>query len=89
MKAKIVNDIKKQVFSKPTNRVRCVVMMDRENEEMLYKLGDGRISRGLDVVFEMLKFYQKGEKSEKKSSWEKKNFYAINWYTESKNHKKI
>jgi hypothetical protein len=35
---------------------------------MLYKLGDGRISRGLDVVFEMLKFYQKGEKSEKKSS---------------------
>ena len=42
-------------------------MMDRENEEMLYKLGDGKISRGLDVVFEMLKFYQKEDKNDKKS----------------------
>ena len=79
MKSKVINEIKKTVFSKPTSRIRCVVMMDRENEEMLYKLGDGKISRGLDVVFEMLKFYQKEDKNDKKSGWKKKNFYAFNW----------
>jgi hypothetical protein len=39
-------------------RVRIVVMVDKENEELLYRLGNGRITKGMDAVFEALKLYQ-------------------------------
>lgn len=44
------------------DRVKIVVMVDRENQELLYKLGNGRITKGMDALFETLKLYQAKEK---------------------------
>jgi|TARA_R110002020_G_scaffold202016_1_gene404984 hypothetical protein len=48
------------------DRVKIVVMVDRENQELLYRLGNGRITKGMDAVFETLKLYQAKEKRGKK-----------------------
>lgn len=52
----------KKILEKPTNRVRVVVMVNRENETLLYRLGNGRITKGMDVVFETLRLYQEKDK---------------------------
>ena len=62
----------KKILEKPTNRVRIVVMVNRENEALLYRLGNGRITKGMDVVFETLRLYQEKDKKRKVKN-EKKN----------------
>ena len=52
----------KKILEKPTNRVRVVVMVNRENEALLYRLGNCRITKGKDVVFETLRLYQEKDK---------------------------
>ena len=63
-----VDEIKKKTESalSKKERVRIVVMVDKENEELLYRLGNGRITKGMDAVFEALKLYQAKEKRNKR-----------------------
>ena len=63
-----VDEIKKQTESalSKKERGRIVVMVDKENEELLYRLGNGRITKGMDAVFEALKLYQAKEKRNKR-----------------------
>ena len=63
-----VDEIKKQTESalSKKERVRIGVMGDKENEELLYRLGNGRITKGMDAVFEALKLYQAKEKRNKR-----------------------
>tara|TARA_R110002167_G_scaffold44097_1_gene132951 strand:- start:2979 stop:3185 length:207 start_codon:yes stop_codon:yes gene_type:complete len=56
----------KKLESRPNNRVRIVAMASRENEALLYRLGDGKLTKGLDTVFEMLSIYQEQEKRRRK-----------------------
>jgi len=64
IKKSIESEAQKRLDSKPSNRVRIVVMVDRENEATLYRLGSGSITRGMDVLFETLKLYNEKEKGE-------------------------
>jgi hypothetical protein len=54
-------------IERPSNRVRIVVMVDREHEALLYRVGKGKITRGMDIIFETLRLYQENEKGKKRS----------------------
>jgi|TARA_R100000781_G_C4067338_1_gene123254 hypothetical protein len=57
---KEIEEVQKSLSKK--DRVRITVMVDKENEELLYKLGNGKITKGMDALFEALKLYQSKEK---------------------------
>jgi len=59
----IEKEAQNRLFSKPSNRVRIVVMVDREHEATLYRLGNGKITRGMDVLFETLRLYNEKERA--------------------------